>query len=142
MEFRRWPFRSRGRLACVSWRTPIRPCVPGCRFRAVHHGTVAALNHHFRSDSSPTAIIAGLHALQPPMTTPASPASNPRVGFVSLACPKALVDSERILTQLKVEGYDIVQTYRSEEHKSEPQSLMTHTYAVFGSQKQTTTYPV
>ncbi len=35
----------------------------------------------------------------------------PRVGFVSLGCPKALVDSERILTQLKVEGYDIVSTY-------------------------------
>ena len=35
----------------------------------------------------------------------------PRVGFVSLGCPKALVDSERILTQLRVEGYDIVQTY-------------------------------
>lgn len=36
---------------------------------------------------------------------------NPKVGFVSLGCPKALVDSERILTQLRVEGYDIVQTY-------------------------------
>ena len=36
---------------------------------------------------------------------------NPKVGFVSLGCPKALVDSERILTQLKVEGYDIVPTY-------------------------------
>jgi ribosomal protein S12 methylthiotransferase len=35
----------------------------------------------------------------------------PRVGFVSLGCPKALVDSERILTQLRVEGYDLVQTY-------------------------------
>ncbi|HRO63009.1 30S ribosomal protein S12 methylthiotransferase RimO [Thermomonas sp.] len=35
----------------------------------------------------------------------------PKVGFVSLGCPKALVDSERILTQLKVEGYDLVQTY-------------------------------
>jgi ribosomal protein S12 methylthiotransferase len=33
---------------------------------------------------------------------------NPKVGFVSLGCPKALVDSERILTQLRVEGYDIV----------------------------------
>jgi ribosomal protein S12 methylthiotransferase len=33
------------------------------------------------------------------------------VGFVSLGCPKALVDSERILTQLKVEGYDIVPSY-------------------------------
>jgi len=38
-------------------------------------------------------------------------AANPKVGFVSLGCPKALVDSERILTQLKVEGYDIVQSY-------------------------------
>jgi len=33
------------------------------------------------------------------------------IGFVSLGCPKALVDSERILTQLRVEGYDIVPTY-------------------------------
>jgi len=38
-------------------------------------------------------------------------AANPKVGFVSLGCPKALVDSERILTQLRVEGYDIVPTY-------------------------------
>jgi ribosomal protein S12 methylthiotransferase len=30
---------------------------------------------------------------------------SPRVGFVSLGCPKALVDSERILTQLRAEGY-------------------------------------
>lgn len=37
--------------------------------------------------------------------------ANPKVGFVSLGCPKALVDSERILTQLKVEGYDLVPTY-------------------------------
>ena len=34
-----------------------------------------------------------------------------KIGFVSLGCPKALVDSERILTQLKVEGYQIVPTY-------------------------------
>ncbi len=34
-----------------------------------------------------------------------------KVGFVSLGCPKALVDSERILTQLKLEGYDIVSSY-------------------------------
>ncbi|MGG6461278.1 30S ribosomal protein S12 methylthiotransferase RimO [Solilutibacter silvestris] len=37
--------------------------------------------------------------------------SQPKVGFVSLGCPKALVDSERILTQLRVEGYDLVQSY-------------------------------
>ncbi|PZQ09816.1 MAG: 30S ribosomal protein S12 methylthiotransferase RimO [Rhodanobacter denitrificans] len=35
----------------------------------------------------------------------------PKVGFVSLGCPKALVDSERILTQLRVEGYAIVPSY-------------------------------
>lgn len=38
-------------------------------------------------------------------------ASAPRVGFVSLGCPKALVDSERILTQLRAEGYDLSPSY-------------------------------
>ncbi|WP_020560148.1 30S ribosomal protein S12 methylthiotransferase RimO [Thiofilum flexile] len=37
--------------------------------------------------------------------------SAPRIGFVSLGCPKALVDSERILTQMRVEGYEITGTY-------------------------------
>jgi ribosomal protein S12 methylthiotransferase len=46
------------------------------------------------------------------MPTLASPtASTQKIGFVSLGCPKALVDSERILTQLKVEGYEIVPSY-------------------------------
>jgi ribosomal protein S12 methylthiotransferase len=35
----------------------------------------------------------------------------PRIGFVSLGCPKALVDSERILTQLRAEGYEVAPTY-------------------------------
>ena len=35
----------------------------------------------------------------------------PRVGFVSLGCPKALVDSEQILTQLRAEGYAIAPSY-------------------------------
>lgn len=35
----------------------------------------------------------------------------PRVGFISLGCPKALVDSEQILTQLRAEGYEISPTY-------------------------------
>ncbi|TAN05497.1 MAG: 30S ribosomal protein S12 methylthiotransferase RimO [Rhodanobacteraceae bacterium] len=39
------------------------------------------------------------------------PSSTPQIGFVSLGCPKALVDSERILTQLKAEGYGIVPRY-------------------------------
>jgi len=35
----------------------------------------------------------------------------PRIGFVSLGCPKALVDSERILTRLRAEGYEVVGSY-------------------------------
>jgi ribosomal protein S12 methylthiotransferase len=35
----------------------------------------------------------------------------PKVGFVSLGCPKALVDSERILTQLRAEGYETSSSY-------------------------------
>ncbi|MBQ0798641.1 MAG: 30S ribosomal protein S12 methylthiotransferase RimO [Porticoccaceae bacterium] len=42
-------------------------------------------------------------------STPAKP--KPKVGFVSLGCPKALVDSERILTQLRTEGYQIAPSY-------------------------------
>jgi len=41
--------------------------------------------------------------------------SPPKVGFVSLGCPKALVDSERILTQLRTDGYDVVPDYNSAE---------------------------
>lgn len=40
-------------------------------------------------------------------------ASVPKIGFVSLGCPKALVDSERILTQLRAQGYEIVPTYHN-----------------------------
>ncbi len=36
----------------------------------------------------------------------------PTIGFVSLGCPKALVDSEHILTQLRAEGYETTQSYR------------------------------
>ncbi len=35
----------------------------------------------------------------------------PKVGFVSLGCPKALVDSERILTRLRAEGYEVAASY-------------------------------
>jgi ribosomal protein S12 methylthiotransferase len=37
--------------------------------------------------------------------------NQPCVGFISLGCPKALVDSENILTQLKAEGYSVVNEY-------------------------------
>ncbi|MCL5669425.1 MAG: 30S ribosomal protein S12 methylthiotransferase RimO, partial [Gammaproteobacteria bacterium] len=36
----------------------------------------------------------------------------PKIGFVSLGCPKALVDSEQILTQLRAEGYAVAPTYQ------------------------------
>ncbi|HYS57062.1 MAG TPA: 30S ribosomal protein S12 methylthiotransferase RimO, partial [Burkholderiales bacterium] len=38
-------------------------------------------------------------------------ATAPKVGFVSLGCPKALVDSEGILTRLRAEGYAISPSY-------------------------------
>ena len=37
----------------------------------------------------------------------------PKIGFVSLGCPKALVDSERLLTQLRAEGYEVASTYEA-----------------------------
>ena len=40
-----------------------------------------------------------------------APSKSPTVGFVSLGCPKALVDSEQILTQLRAEGYDTAKRY-------------------------------
>ncbi len=39
----------------------------------------------------------------------------PKIGFVSLGCPKALVDSEQILTRLRAEGYAIVPSYQDAE---------------------------
>ena len=42
---------------------------------------------------------------------PRKKAAPPKVGFVSLGCPKALVDSEHILTRLRAEGYAIVPDY-------------------------------
>jgi ribosomal protein S12 methylthiotransferase len=39
--------------------------------------------------------------------------TTPKVGFVSLGCPKALVDSERILTRLRAEGYEVAPSYRA-----------------------------
>lgn len=38
--------------------------------------------------------------------------SAPKIGIVSLGCPKALVDSERIITRLRAEGYDIAPDYK------------------------------
>ena len=48
--------------------------------------------------------------LRAPMPEPASDAA-PKVSFVSLGCPKALVDSERIITQLRAEGYELARKH-------------------------------
>jgi ribosomal protein S12 methylthiotransferase len=45
------------------------------------------------------------------MSRPAPVANPPKVGIVSLGCPKALVDSERIITKLRAEGYAISGSY-------------------------------
>ncbi len=50
-------------------------------------------------------------ALTPDATRP----GQPRIGMVSLGCPKALVDSERILTRLRAEGYAISPDYAGAE---------------------------
>jgi ribosomal protein S12 methylthiotransferase len=42
---------------------------------------------------------------------PAMPVTFPKIGFVSLGCPKALVDSERIITKLRAEGYELSSSY-------------------------------
>ncbi|BDM63118.1 ribosomal protein S12 methylthiotransferase RimO [Shewanella sp. NFH-SH190041] len=42
-----------------------------------------------------------------------APCNSKRIGFVSLGCPKNLVDSERILTQLRIDGYEVVSTYQN-----------------------------
>ena len=45
------------------------------------------------------------------MHAPDSGKSAPKVSFVSLGCPKALVDSERILTRLRAEGYELARSH-------------------------------
>ena len=44
--------------------------------------------------------------------TSAPPRPAPKIGFVSLGCPKALVDSERIITKLRAEGYELSPSYK------------------------------
>ncbi len=48
-----------------------------------------------------------------PVTDIANPGARPapRISFVSLGCPKALVDSERILTRLRAEGYELSRSH-------------------------------
>jgi ribosomal protein S12 methylthiotransferase len=62
---------------------------------------------------SPDAAVAASAATSPVVIppAPATTGAAPKVGFVSLGCPKALVDSEQILTQLRAEGYETANSY-------------------------------
>jgi ribosomal protein S12 methylthiotransferase len=46
-----------------------------------------------------------------PKAKPRKKTASPKVGFVSLGCAKALVDSERIITRLRTEGYEIAPSF-------------------------------
>src|SRR5947209_10675184 len=56
-----------------------------------------------------------MRGIEPPTMRSPLPARSgepsPRISFVSLGCPKALVDSERILTRLRAEGYELARTH-------------------------------
>ncbi len=83
------------------------------QFRVASHFRLNACVRFSRCLSHPNAYAPILRAplLLPCLSMP--PGIAPKIGFVSLGCPKALVDSERILTQLRVEGYQIVPTYKA-----------------------------
>ena len=54
-------------------------------------------------------------------------ATAPKVGFVSLGCPKALTDSELILTQLSAEGYQTSKTFQGAEDRKSTRLNSSHT---------------
>ena len=64
-----------------------------------------------RHPSANSSIAAAAKAPAIVIPTPAQGVTAPKVGFVSLGCPKALVDSEQILTQLRAEGYQTAKSY-------------------------------
>jgi len=64
-----------------------------------------------RIPSSANTAVAEAPAPSLVIPSPAQGVAAPKVGFVSLGCPKALVDSEQILTQLRAEGYQTAKSY-------------------------------
>ena len=58
-----------------------------------------------------------------PVRRTRSKSTAPKVGFVSLGCPKALVDSERILTQLRAEGSAVSERTRAEADRQRTEIL-------------------
>ena len=76
------------------------------------HLRVIAGGSHIAQTDDPDNDMSPL-ASAPPLLEPPSTAARaaPRVSFVSLGCPKALVDSERIITQLRAEGYELARNH-------------------------------
>ena len=64
-----------------------------------------------RTPSANSSIAAAAKAPAVVIPSPTPGVNAPKVGFVSLGCPKALVDSEQILTQLRAEGYQTASSY-------------------------------
>jgi ribosomal protein S12 methylthiotransferase len=96
----------------------VEKAVPPARQQPGRRRTQAALPHAGRTAACREAI--GAEAAfwskidvlsRHPLKT--SSRKSPKVGFVSLGCPKALVDSERILTRLRAEGYEVAPSYRA-----------------------------
>ena len=69
--------------------------------------SITALSSVFCVTNSAYAIIRAFMATNAPLSIPAPP----KIGMVSLGCPKALVDSERILTRLRADGYHMSADY-------------------------------
>ncbi|OOS05081.1 SSU ribosomal protein S12P methylthiotransferase [Moraxella cuniculi DSM 21768] len=61
--------------------------------------------HHQANHNQNRTVAQTANAVKP------SSSNNPKIGFVSLGCPKALVDSERIITELTREGYQVAKDY-------------------------------
>jgi len=83
-------------------------------FAIVPDGLPFGLTLHERGMSTPLKSAptrAGASARAAPRRGAPRRAAPPAVGFVSLGCPKALVDSERIITELKLRGYEIAPDY-------------------------------
>ena len=64
-----------------------------------------------QNSSRPEAGAAAPDSYAPDSAAASEPAPTPRISFVSLGCPKALVDSERIVTRLRAEGYELARNH-------------------------------
>ncbi|BFM02318.1 hypothetical protein Psyaliredsea_09650 [Psychrobacter alimentarius] len=67
--------------------------------------------HHKANHNQNRSIVQSSDAASTAATSTAPVSAAPKIGFVSLGCPKALVDSERIITELSRDGYQVASDY-------------------------------